>query len=142
MFFKIGLRVQPCGQVVKFACSASAAQGFTGSDPEHRPGTTHQALLKQRPTQHSQQHSQLEYTSVYWGTLGRRRREGKKKKEDQQQMLAQVPILKKKQIGPNLTSVANLLFFLFPKVPQYIVVYSSCRSFQFCYVRCCLSMAS
>ena len=33
------------------------------------------------------------------------------------------------------------LFFLLPKAPQYKVVYSSCRSFQFCYVGHRLSMA-
>ena len=33
------------------------------------------------------------------------------------------------KIGPELTSVANLFFLLLPKSPQYIVVYSSCRSF-------------
>ena len=33
------------------------------------------------------------------------------------------------------------VFFLLPEVPQYIVVYSSCRSFWFCYVGCHLSMA-
>ena len=35
------------------------------------------------------------------------------------------------KIGPDLTSVANILLFSFlflPKAPQYIVVYSSCRS--------------
>ena len=43
----------------------------------------------------------------------------------------------------NITSVANLPFFVFllPKAPPYIVVYSSCRSFWLCYVGCCLSMA-
>ena len=39
---------------------------------------------------HNQRHSQLEYTTIYQGALGRRR----KKKEDWQQMLGQVPIFK------------------------------------------------
>ena len=30
---------------------------------------------------------------------------------------------------------------LLPEAPQYIVVYSSCRSFWLCYVGCCLNMA-
>ena len=38
------------GQVVEFACSASAAQGFTSLDPGHGHGTPHQALLRQHPT--------------------------------------------------------------------------------------------
>ena len=39
-----------CGQVVKFARSASAAQGFAGSDPGCEHGAAHQAMLRQRPT--------------------------------------------------------------------------------------------
>ena len=35
----------PRGQVVKFACSTSAAQGFTSSDPGRGPSTT-QAMLR------------------------------------------------------------------------------------------------
>ena len=42
----------PHGQVVKFAHSASAAQGFTGSNPGHRHGTAHQAMLRRHPTCH------------------------------------------------------------------------------------------
>ena len=46
------------------------------------------------------------------------------------------------RLAPELTSVATLFFFiLLPKAPQYIVVYSSCRSFWLCYVGCHLSMA-
>ena len=47
------------------------------------------------------------------------------------------------KIGPELTSVANLFFFfiLLSKGPQYIVVYSSCRSFWLCYMGRCLSVA-
>ena len=45
-------------------------------------------------------------------------------------------------IGPELTSVANLLLFpSSPQSPQYIVVYSSCGSFWFCYVARHLSVA-
>ena len=36
----------PCGQVVKFARSTLAAQGFAGSDPGHGHGTTCQAMLR------------------------------------------------------------------------------------------------
>ena len=43
--------------------------------------------------QHNQWHSQLHYTTMYWGALGRRRR----KKEDWQQVLAQVAIIKRKK---------------------------------------------
>ena len=43
---------RPRGRVVKFLRSTLAAQGFAGSDPqcEHGHGTTHQAMLRQRPT--------------------------------------------------------------------------------------------
>ena len=47
---KSRLRGWPCGQVVKFACPTLAAQGFAGSDLGCRPSTTHQAMLRQRPT--------------------------------------------------------------------------------------------
>ena len=41
---------QPHGQVVKFTCSASAAQDFAGLDPGRGHGTASQAMLRQRPT--------------------------------------------------------------------------------------------
>ena len=43
----------PCGQVVKFARSALAAQGFVGSDPGCGPSTAHEAMLRQHPTCHN-----------------------------------------------------------------------------------------
>ena len=43
-------RGRPHGRVIKFTRSASAAQGFTSSDPGHGHGTTHQATLRWRPT--------------------------------------------------------------------------------------------
>ena len=77
--------------MVKFARSASAALGFAGSDPGPGPGHgIHQAMLRRHPTQHYQKGPQPEYTTMYWGALGRRRR-----KKDWQQILAQVPIFKK-----------------------------------------------
>ena len=50
-----GKKIQghPRGRVVKFVHSALAAQGFTGSDPGHRHGTAHQAMLRQHSTCHS-----------------------------------------------------------------------------------------
>ena len=71
------MRGQPHGLVVGFARSSSAAQSFTGSDPGCGPGTTHQAMLKWRPTQHNLKDLQLEYTTMYWGLWGE---EGKKKR--------------------------------------------------------------
>ena len=47
-------------------------------------------------------------------------------------------------MASELTSVANHFFFLLlllPKAHQYVVVYSSCRSFWLCCVGRCLSMA-
>ena len=64
----------PCGQVVKFMCSASVAQGFPGSHPGCGPSTAHQAMLRQHPTQQNQKDLQLEYTTMFWGSLGRRRK--------------------------------------------------------------------
>ena len=40
----------PCGLVVKFTCSASAAQGFASLDPGLGHGTTRQAMMRQHPT--------------------------------------------------------------------------------------------
>ena len=40
---------RPHGQLVKFARSASLAQGFTGSDPGRVHGTAHQVMLRQCP---------------------------------------------------------------------------------------------
>ena len=67
------------GQLVKFMCSALVAQGFASSDPGRGRSTAHQAMLSQRPTQHYQRHSQLEYTTMYWGALGKRRRKEKRR---------------------------------------------------------------
>ena len=50
---KTNARGRPRGRVVKFARSASAAQGFAGSDPGRGHGTAHQAMLRQHPTCHS-----------------------------------------------------------------------------------------
>ena len=50
---------RPHGRVVKFAHSASPAQGFSGLDPGHGHGTAHQPMVRRRPTCHNQRHSQL-----------------------------------------------------------------------------------
>ena len=67
------------------------------SDPGRRHGAAHQAMLRRHATWHNQRHSQLEYTTMYGGLLGEEEEE-KEKKEDWQHLLAQVPILKKKNI--------------------------------------------
>ena len=41
---------QPHGRVVEFTYSTWVAQDFAGSDPGCGPGTTHQAMLRWRPT--------------------------------------------------------------------------------------------
>ena len=53
LYFKTSSRGWPHGWVVKFTSSASAAQGFTGSDPGQGHGTAHQAMLRQHPTCHN-----------------------------------------------------------------------------------------
>ena len=52
LYIKI-FRGWPRGRVVKFACSALAAQGFAGSDPGRGHGTTRQAMLRWHPTCHN-----------------------------------------------------------------------------------------
>ena len=86
-------RASPVAKWLSSRAPASAAYGFTSLDPGHGPSTTHQAMLRQRPTKHNQKDLQRAYTTTYWGGLGRRKR-----KKDWQQMLAQVPIFKKKKI--------------------------------------------
>ena len=52
--------------MVKLAHSTSVAQGFTGLDPGGGHGTAHQAMLRQRLTQHNQKDLQLQHTTMYW----------------------------------------------------------------------------
>ena len=68
------MREPAYGQVVKFVRSTSAAQGFAGSNPGLGPGTSHQAMRRQCPTQQSQTDLQLEYTTMYFGEKEKRRR--------------------------------------------------------------------
>ena len=50
---KTALLGRPRGWVAKFARSALVAQGFAGSNPGCRRGTTHQATLRWHPTCHN-----------------------------------------------------------------------------------------
>ena len=79
------------GRVGKFA-RAPAAQGFHGSDPEHRPSTAHQAMLRRRPTWHNQQDHNYSIQLCTRGLWGEKE-EGKKK--DWQQVF--LNLLKAKQ---------------------------------------------
>ena len=55
----VRIQGRPHGQVVEFMHSASAAQGFTGSDPGRGHGAAHQTMLRWHPTCHNQKHPQL-----------------------------------------------------------------------------------
>ena len=66
---------QPCGRVVGFTGSASAAPGFAGWDPSCGQGTAHQAMLRCHLTQPSQKDLELEYATMYWGLWGREEEE-------------------------------------------------------------------
>ena len=59
----------------------SAAWGFTHSDPGLGHGTAHQTTLRWRPTCHNQRHSQVEYTTMYWGLWGEEEEEEKRRLE-------------------------------------------------------------
>ena len=80
--------------MVKFPCSASAAQGFMGLDPGCIPSTTHQTMLRQ--ASHMPQ-TEGPTTRIYNYVLGgfgekERRRKGRERrrgKKDWQQMLGQ-----------------------------------------------------
>ena len=106
--------------MVKFAQSASAAQGFAGSDPGHRHGTAGQAMLRRHPTCHNQRHSQLECATVYWGASGRIIK--KKKAAAWQQLLAQVPVFKK---------IKNTLLFPVPFVKKKVIQFSDLKMFNY-----------
>ena len=73
---------------VKFMCSISVDQDFTGSDPGCGPSTTHQAVL--RRLVELEGFTTRRNTTTHWGALGRRQ-----KRKDQYQMLAQGQSLRK-----------------------------------------------
>ena len=66
---------------------------FPGWEPGCRHGTTHQAMLRLRPTWFNWKDLQLEYTTRYWGPLGRRGRKRGRLATD----VSSGPILKKKK---------------------------------------------
>ena len=70
---EIELRGQPHGWVVKFAHSALVAQGFAVLDPGRGRGAAGQALLRWDPTCHNWKDPQPKYTTMYWGSSGRRK---------------------------------------------------------------------
>ena len=98
--------------MVRFACSASAAQGVTSSDPGHGHGTTHQGHVE--AVSHM---PQLEgpTTKIYNYVLGgfgeKKTIKKEEEEEDWQQLLAQVPIFKKKEIYFAIFSKANSIDF-------------------------------
>ena len=65
---------QPCGQIISFVHSTLVTRGLASLDPGARPSMAHQAMLRQRPIQQSQKDLQLQYTTMYWGALGRKRK--------------------------------------------------------------------
>ena len=83
------------------------------------------AMLRRCPTRHNQKDPQLEYTTMYWGVLGRRRR---RKKEDWQHMLGHVPIQKKKKLdmldqkAKLLISMVNYIYLKFSKCIMFSLV--------------------
>ena len=76
------------GRVVKFTCSALAAQKFAGSDPGLGRGTTHQAMLRLRPTKQSQKDLELYIHRVHNYILGGFGEKKKKKKKKKKKTLA------------------------------------------------------
>ena len=79
--------------MVKFVHFALTARGFPGSDPGRGHGTAHQAMLRRRPTFHSQRTQNYNRQLCPGGLWGE---EEEEEKEDWPLMLAQVPIFKKK----------------------------------------------
>ena len=67
-------RSRPCGQVVEFARSTSAAQGFTGSDPGRGHGTAHRAMLRWHPTCHNWKDPQLKVYNYVLGSFGEKKK--------------------------------------------------------------------
>ena len=81
----------PRGGVVKFMCSLSVAQGFTGSDPGHGCGTAHQAIEAASHTAQPEAFTTRIYNCVL-GDFGKE---------------------KKGRLATVVSSGANLLFYLF-----------------------------
>ena len=84
--------------MVKFSPSASAAQGFTGSDPGCGHGTAHQAMLRRHPTCHNWKDPQLKQniqlcTGGLWGEKGKMKSLKKKKKEAKHRPIIDLAIL-------------------------------------------------
>ena len=64
---------QPCGWVVKFTRSTSAAQGLAGLNPGRGHGTAHQAMLRWHPTCHNEEDSQLKVHNYEPGGFGEKK---------------------------------------------------------------------
>ena len=79
--------------VVKFMRSASAAQGLAGSDPGRRLAPLIRPCWGGVPHATTRRTHNIEYTTMYWGALGRKRR---RRKKDWQRMWAQGQSLRKK----------------------------------------------
>ena len=54
-----------------------AAQCIGGSSPGYGHGTAHQATLGRRPTSTARRTHNEEYTTMYWGALGRKSKKNK-----------------------------------------------------------------
>ena len=82
--------------MVKFDCSASAAQVFSGWDPQGGHGTARLSSCAEAASHMPQLEGFT--TKIYNYVLGGfGEKKAEKKKEDWQQLLAQVPIFKKKR---------------------------------------------
>ena len=104
-----------CGQVVKFVHSASAAQDFAGSNPEHRHSTAHQAMLRQCPTCHNWKDPQLKIHNYVPGALGRKRKNKILKRE--REMLIPMTqetsrVLRKFLLGTGDKDQINIFYYI------------------------------
>ena len=63
--------------MVKFARSASAAQGFAGSNSGHGNGTAHQAMLRLCLTCHNWKDAQLRIHNYVLGGFGEKKEKNK-----------------------------------------------------------------
>ena len=78
MFLKnLLFRGWPLAERLSSRVPLQAAYCLVGSNPGRGHGTAHRTTLRQRPTCHTGRTHNEEYTTMYWGALGRKRKKNK-----------------------------------------------------------------
>ena len=67
-------RAGPVAEWLSSCAPLQAAQCFVGWNPGRGHGAAHQTTLRQRPDATTRRTHNEEYTTIYWGALGRKRK--------------------------------------------------------------------